>query len=171
MLDGHMGFRRPLVLLGFMGAGKTTVGRRAAELAGAEFLDLDQLIEGEAGRTIPDIFRVGGEADFRAREAARLRDALGEGAIIAVGGGTPMDDASWALMRMRAVTVWLDAPLGELLRRADAVTRPMLQGRTAGEVEQLYRLRSLRYGEADHRLDGTEAVEDLAREVARLWDA
>ncbi len=170
MLDGLMGTRRPLVLLGFMGAGKSTVGRRAAELAGADFIDLDQVIEGEAGRPIPDIFRVQGEAAFRAREAARLRAALAETALIAVGGGTPMDDVSWGLMRERALTVWLDAPLGELLRRADATTRPMLHGRTPEEVEELFRLRALRYGEADHRLDATEAVEDLAREVARLWD-
>jgi shikimate kinase len=166
-----MGPRRPLVLLGFMGAGKSTVGRRAAQLAGADFLDLDQLIEGEAGCSIPDIFRAQGEAGFRAREADRLREALAERAIIAVGGGTPMDDVSWSLMRERAVTVWLDAPLGELLSRADATMRPMLHGRTPEEVEELYRLRALRYGEADHRLDGTEPVEDLAREVARLWDA
>jgi shikimate kinase len=165
-----MGTRRPLVLLGFMGAGKTTVGRRAAQLAGADFLDLDQLIEGEAGCSIPDIFRSQGEAAFRAREAARLREALSEGDIIAIGGGTPMDDVSWRLMRERALTVWLDAPLGALLNRADAASRPMLQGRTAEEVEELYRLRALRYGEADCRLDGTGAVEDLAREVARLWD-
>jgi len=165
-----MGSHRPLVLLGFMGAGKSTVGRRAAELVGADFLDLDQLIEGEAGRSIPDIFRAHGEAGFRSREAACLRDALAEDAIVAVGGGTPMDDASWSLMRERALTVWLDAPLGQLLRRADAETRPMLHGRSPQEVEELYRVRALRYGEADHRLDGTGAVEDLAREVARLWD-
>lgn len=165
-----MGCRRPLVLLGFMGAGKSTVGRRAAELAGAAFVDLDLLIERESGQSIPDIFRTRGEAAFRACEAARLRDSLSQGAIVAVGGGTPMDDASWRLMRERAITVWLDAPLDELLRRAEAATRPMLQGRTADEVEELYAARARRYGEADHRLDGTAAVEDLAREVVRLWD-
>lgn len=166
-----MGFRRSLVVLGFMGAGKSTVGRRAAQLAGADFLDLDDLIEGEAGCSIPDIFRTHGEAGFRAREAAQLRAALAGRGIIAVGGGTPMDDVSWTLMRERAITVWLDAPLGELLHRADATSRPMLQGRSAGEVQELYRVRARRYGEADHRLDGTGAVEDLAREVARLWEA
>lgn len=166
-----MGSRRALVLLGFMGAGKSTVGRRAAELAGTEFVDLDLLIERESGRSIPDIFRTQGEAGFRAREAERLRDSLTEGAIVAVGGGTPMDDASWRLMRECAVTVWLDAPLDELLRRADATTRPMLQGRSTDQVEELYRVRARRYGEAEHRLDGTGPVEDLAREVARLWEA
>lgn len=159
------------MLLGFMGAGKSTVGRRAAELAGAAFVDLDLLVERESGRSIPDLFRTRGEAGFRACEAARLRDALVESAIIAVGGGTPMDDASWRLMRERAITVWLDAPLDELLRRADAATRPMLQGRSADEVQELYQVRARRYGEADHRLDGTGAVEELAREVARLWEA
>lgn len=154
-----------------MGAGKSTVGRRAAELAGAAFVDLDLLIERDSGRSIPDIFQTQGEAGFRACEAARLRDSLTPGAIIAVGGGTPMNEASWRLMRERAITVWLDAPLEELLRRADATTRPMLQGRSADEVEDLYLLRARRYGEADHRLDGTGSVEDLAREVARLWEA
>lgn len=154
-----------------MGAGKSTVGRRAAELTGAAFVDLDLLIERDSGRSIPDIFQTQGEAGFRACEAARLRDSLTPGAIIAVGGGTPMNEASWRLMRERAITVWLDAPLEELLRRADATTRPMLQGRSADEVEDLYLLRARRYGEADHRLDGTGSVEDLAREVARLWEA
>lgn len=154
-----------------MGAGKSTVGRRAAELAGAAFVDLDLLIERESGRSIPDIFRAQGEAGFRACEAARLRDSLTQGAIIAVGGGTPMDEASWRLMRERAITVWLDAPLDELLRRADPTTRPMLNGRNADEVAELYLLRARRYGEADHRLDGRGAVEDLAREVVRLWEA
>ncbi|MBO0706775.1 MAG: shikimate kinase [Candidatus Dormibacteraeota bacterium] len=147
------------------------MGRRAAELAGAAFVDLDLLIERDSGRSIPDIFQTQGEAGFRACEAARLRDSLTPGAIIAVGGGTPMNEASWRLMRERAITVWLDAPLEELLRRADATTRPMLQGRSADEVEDLYLLRARRYGEADHRLDGTGSVEDLAREVARLWEA
>lgn len=162
---------RPLVLLGFMGAGKSTVGRRAAELAGAPFLDLDLMIEREAGCGIPDIFRAEGEAGFRAREARGLRAALAEGAIVAVGGGTPMNDESWAAMCERAVTVWLDVPLGELLERADPDHRPMLQGRTPAEVEELHRTRARRYGEAEHRLDGTATVEDLAREVARLWAA
>ncbi len=165
-----MGSRRPLVLLGFMGAGKSTVGRRAAELADAAFVDLDLLIEHESGRSIPEIFQQEGEPGFRACEAARLRDSLTEDTIIAVGGGTPMDDASWRLMRDRAVTIWLDAPLAELLRRADATGRPMLQGRSAHEVRELYRARARRYGEAEHRLDGTGAIADLAREVARLWD-
>lgn len=166
-----MGTHRPLVLLGFMGAGKSTVGRRAAELAGTGFVDLDRLIEDEARRSIPDIFRAEGEAGFRAREAAGLRRALADGAIVAVGGGTPMNDASWAAMRELATTVWLDAPLGDLLGRADPLHRPMLQGRTPAEVEDLYRARARRYGEADHRLDGTAPVEDLAREVVRLWEA
>ncbi|MGH7910538.1 MAG: shikimate kinase [Candidatus Dormibacteraceae bacterium] len=167
---------RPLLLLGFMGSGKTTVGRRAAALAEADFWDLDRVIEEDAGRSIPEVFRLEGEAGFRRREAVLLHQALARTspdsrAIVAVGGGTPMNDASWAAMREAALTVWLDAPLPELLRRADSASRPVLQGRTAAELEALYRARARRYREADHRVDGGAPVEQVAREVVRLWDA
>lgn len=162
------------MLLGFMGSGKTTVGRRAAELAGAGFCDLDVVIEREAGRTIAEIFRLEGEPAFRAREAAVLGATLaarGSRSIVAVGGGTPMDDVSWRTMREQAVTIWLDAPLAELLRRADAASRPMLHGRTPAQVAELFRSRLARYGQAAHRVDGRGTVEEVAREVVRLWDA
>ncbi|MFZ0214817.1 MAG: shikimate kinase [Candidatus Dormiibacterota bacterium] len=162
--------RRPLVLLGFMGSGKTTVGRLAAELAGASFADLDQLIERDAGVSVQEFFRRRGEPAFRAQEAARLLTALTPDSVLAVGGGTPMHEASWAALRQRAVTVWLDAPLPLLLQRADASSRPLLQRHTRSELQELHACRCRRYAEADHRVDSSGPAAVVAEEVVQRWD-
>ena len=170
MLLGVLRSLPPLVLLGFMGSGKTTVGRLAADRAGTSFADLDELIEVDAGRSVQEIFQQCGEASFRELEAARLPAALVPGRVLAVGGGAPMHDASWEELHRRALTVWLDAPLPVLLARAEVATRPLLQGRAVAELESLHAHRCRRYAEADHRVDASPPAPAVAEQVVKLWD-
>ncbi|TMC05803.1 MAG: shikimate kinase [Chloroflexi bacterium] len=162
---------RALALLGFMGSGKSTVGTLVAARTGAPYRDLDAMIEERCGMTIAELFDRQGEPAFRDLEARVLPDALTPGAVVALGGGTPLRDANWALIRERAVTVWLEAPLPVLLARTASRDgeRPLLRDRDEVQLRALLATREARYGEADHRLDGSGTPEDVAEEVCRLW--
>ena len=124
---------RRIVLTGFMGAGKTTVGRKLAAELGWDFLDLDTLIEQRTGMTVPQIFSEKGEAAFRQLESLSLAVALGRKSIVlALGGGTPELLTNRLLLEQtpRTLTVYLHAPLAVLtarcLNQPDAVVRPVL---------------------------------------------
>jgi shikimate kinase len=164
---------RALALLGFMGCGKSTVGSLVAARTGAPYRDLDAMIEERCGMSIAELFDRDGEPAFRDLEAGLLPEALTPGAVVALGGGTPLRDANWALIRERAVTVWLEAPLPLLMDRAAsrAGDRPLLRDRCEADLRALLDSRVGRYGEADHRLDGSGTPEEVAEEVCRLWPA
>lgn len=120
---------RPIVLVGLMGAGKSTVGRRLAKRLGLDFIDSDKAIEEAAGATTAEIFERHGEDAFRdgeRRVIARLID--GSIRVIATGGGAFNDPRTRSLLNAEAVTVWLDAPvevLAERTKRRD--NRPLLK--------------------------------------------
>lgn len=138
---------RPIVLVGLMGAGKSTVGRRLAKRLGLPFVDSDIEIEEASGASTADLFERYGEHDFRDGErrlVARLVN--GEVRVIATGGGAFMDARTRQLLNERAITVWLDAPinvLAERTRRRD--NRPLLKKGNRAEI--LSRL-------SDERRDG-----------------
>ena len=127
---------RPIVLIGLMGVGKTTVGRRLAQRLGLSFVDADEEIEEAAGMTVSEIFERFGEPYFRdgeRRVIARLID--GSPKVIATGGGAFMNEQTRALILDRATAVWLEADievLVERVRRRD--TRPLLKGRDPRDV-------------------------------------
>lgn len=127
---------RPIVLIGLMGAGKTTVGRRLAARLGLEFVDADHEIEQAAGLSVAEIFDRFGEAHFRdgeRRVIARLID--GRAKIIATGGGAFMNEATRTLILERATAVWLDADLDTLAARVSKRDhRPLLRGKNPREV-------------------------------------
>ena len=157
-----------------MGSGKSTVGRALSDRLGRPFLDLDEMIVAETGRTIPELFREDGERAFRAAEAAALPRALATAAIVALGGGTPLDDESWRLLKRDAITIWLDAPLAVLRSRlADdlhgdpAPRRPLLPGRSEQELERLYAARAARYRECDVRIDASRPLEIVVEAALR----
>jgi shikimate kinase len=137
---------RHLALIGMMGVGKSSIGRRLALRLGRQFLDTDKLVEDEAGSTVAEIFAAEGEAAFRALEAAAVRRALESDpyAVIAFGGGAVLDGANASLARQLALVVWLQAPARELARRVSAsmrrsggTARPLLaQGRPPETVLQ-----------------------------------
>jgi shikimate kinase len=164
--------RRPLALIGFMACGKSTIGSLVAARTGAPYRDLDGMIELASGVAIVELFERDGEAAFRDLEARLLVEALAPGAVAALGGGTPLRDDSWALIRERAVSVWLDVPLPVLLARAGpGEERPLLRGRDEAGLRALLEARAPRYGEADHRVDASRPPEAVAEEVCRLWHA
>lgn len=129
-------FDRPIVLVGLMGVGKSTVGRRLAIRLGLPFVDADHEIEAAAGMTIADIFERFGEPYFRdgeRRVIARLID--GRPKVIATGGGAFINDETRALILNSAVAIWLDAEprvLASRVSRRD--TRPLLRGRDPLQV-------------------------------------
>jgi 3-dehydroquinate synthetase/shikimate kinase len=165
-----------LVLVGLPGSGKSVVGKRLASRHGAQFVDLDEAIEREAHRTIPEIFAQDGEAAFRAREHAAVR-AVGapdqDGRlrrVIATGGGTPMDPRNrWLLFRGR-VPVWLDSRpevLAQRLRRSRNV-RPLIAGR-----DPIATLRGLssdreRFYAAASRLNGVAEIRGVVDAIEAL---
>ena len=120
---------RPIVLVGLMGAGKTSVGRRLAEKLGIAFVDADHEIEAAAGQPIKDIFAEHGEAYFREGERRVIQRLLGNGAqVLATGGGAYMNDETRARIKAEGVSVWLRAPLPLLMKRvAKRQDRPLLQ--------------------------------------------
>ena len=161
-----------MALIGFMGAGKTVVGALVAQRAGANFHDLDLMIEDEAGMAISDMFATRSEAAFRAIESELLPRALEPGAVVALGGGTPTDDRNWAVIRERAMTVYLRATFDVLWERISGLTmRPLARGRSQAKLEALFEQRRPRYEQADHTVDANGPLDSVATEVLRLWSA
>jgi shikimate kinase len=161
---------RVIFLVGFMGAGKTSVGRALSRKLGWRFEDLDDRIQAREGRTIPEIFQQSGEAEFRRREFAALRELLAEvesgPTIAALGGGAFVQEEVASLIeKMGNLTVFLDAPAEELWRRCarDAIDRPLQ--RVEVEFRQLYETRRPWYLRAQVR------VETEGREIEHVVDA
>ena len=153
-----------------MGSGKSVVGALVAYRASAPFFDLDFMIENEAGMTIPEIFASRGEEGFRALEARLLPSAVREGAVVALGGGTTMDDSNWQLIRDRAMSVYLELPFTTIWERIGrSQNRPLVAGRLRKEVENLFDRRRPRYEQAAHRVDADRSPDDVAAEVLSLW--
>jgi shikimate kinase len=127
---------RPVTLIGLMGAGKSSIGKRLSERLGLPFVDADDEIETAAGMTISDIFERFGEAHFRdgeRRVIARLID--GSPKVIATGGGAFMNEETRALILERTLAVWLDADITTLVDRVrKRGHRPLLKGKDAGQV-------------------------------------
>lgn len=168
-----------LVLVGPMGAGKTSIGRRLAERFGLAFVDADQFIEQRTGATIASIFEHVGESGFRERERCALEELLaGQGQLVATGGGAVLDAGNRRLLRERGFVVYLRAGLEAQLRRlARDRTRPLLQ---RGDREQTLRemaaLREPLYREvADLVMDtdgltAADAAMHLGTQLAQRWN-
>ncbi len=142
----------PLLLVGFMGCGKTTVGRELGHRLGWRCCDLDERIEAAAGATIAGIFRERGEPAFRELENAQLQQALGESrerpTVVALGGGTFAQPQNGALIQAAGgCSVFLEVPLEELLLRCAAITnRPLF--RDEASFRALYEQRLPAYRQA-----------------------
>jgi shikimate kinase / 3-dehydroquinate synthase len=154
---------RSVVLVGLMGAGKTSIGRRLAARLGLPFRDADAEIELAAGCSIPELFSRYGEGDFRAGERRVIRRLLaGDPLVLAFGGGAFMDAETRAVAREEAVSVWLRCPLRTLLRRvAGRDNRPLLaDGDPAEVLQRLMDVRNPVYAEADVIVDCSDESPD-----------
>ena len=140
-----------VVLTGFMGSGKSTVGPILAARLGRPFVDLDQLVEAEAGMPVSAIFAREGEEGFRRRESACLDRALSrDQQVLAVGGGAPMPEENWSRLRQGNVVVALLASEQTLAGRLDgAGERPLLEAGVGASIGRLLPARLPRYRQAD----------------------
>ena len=161
-----------VILVGFMGAGKSVCGRLLARRLGRCFVETDDMIAAGAGRSIPEIFRTEGEEGFRRREGEALEALrLKSGDVVATGGGLPCREGRMDALRALGTVVWLRGDLADLLGRARRTgQRPMLEGRDAGEIEALYRAREPFYARAHLTIDTTGRTVDqvVADVVAAL---
>lgn len=161
-LDTRMG-SRTIVLAGFMGTGKSSVGRRLAARLGREFVDTDALIEQEAGTSITRIFADRGETEFRTREKRAVAVAVGEkGRVVAVGGGAILDRENLAAMKAGGPVVCLTArPEIVLSRVVHDTGRPLLQGPQPLEtIRGLMAERADAYARADVTIDTSDLTPD-----------
>jgi shikimate kinase len=164
-----------IILVGFMGAGKSVCGRLLARRLGRCFVETDDMIVARDGRAIPEIFRQDGEEVFRRLEGEALEALrLKSGDVVATGGGLPCREGRMATLRELGTVVWLRGDLDELLARARrGGQRPMLDARTAEEIEALYRARQPFYALAHLTVDtaGLGVDQVVARTVAALRGA
>jgi shikimate kinase len=160
----HYVQRHPLVLIGLMGAGKTSIGKRLASTLDIPFSDADQEIELAAGKTINEIFEEHGEAFFRDGERRVIARLLNEGGkVLATGGGAFMNTETRKCIREKGISVWLKADIDLLMARVmRRDTRPLLRNpNPRGVMEKLIRERYPVYAEADLTVDSR----DVAHEV------
>ena len=149
-----------IVLVGFMGAGKSSVGRVLARRLGRCLVETDDMITAAEGRSIPEIFTAEGETYFRAAEVLRLL-ALKRGEVIATGGGLPCREGRAEALRALGTVVWLSGEFETLYERAlRGGERPMLAGRTRDDVRTLYRSREPFYARASFTVDTTSLGPD-----------
>jgi shikimate kinase len=156
---GAQGRRRTIALVGLMGAGKSTVGRRLATVLRMPFKDADTEIERAAGCTVGELFTTRGEAEFRDGERRVIARLLDEPAhVLATGGGAFMNAETRALMKQKALTIWLKADLEVLVERTSRKnTRPLLQGQDPREVlQRLMAERDPFYAEADITIEALD---------------
>jgi shikimate kinase / 3-dehydroquinate synthase len=170
---------KPLILAGFMGTGKSTVGQLCARQLGYEFIDADVEIVRREGMSIPQVFEHKGEAYFRALEAALVAELIQrEQVVIATGGGMIVDEANRRALLRAGVCVGLTASPGAILSRVDAATRPMLRTSTGTQeavsqrVAALLKARAPAYRELHYTLDTTvHSPEETAAHVLAIYRA
>jgi shikimate kinase len=165
---------RNLVLVGFMGTGKTTIGRAAARLLRFRFVDTDQWIERQEGRKVAAIFRTEGEESFRRKEEAAIATLSNEsGLVLATGGGCLTRPANVEALKRSGLLVCLAAkPEVVLARTGSRRSRPLLAGAAdpLARIRQLMDARSEVYAQADVTVDTSDlSAAEVASKVVDLW--
>ena len=159
----------PIFLVGFMGAGKTTVGRALARDLEYAFFDLDDLIAARTGKSVQEIFAELGEAEFRSLERAAINSCRNMvRSVVALGGGAYVQEENRTMLRAIGTTIWLDCPIEICLKRISGdKSRPLLGDED--EMKALLAQRRAAYAQADHSVQAGEITpEELAIEITRL---
>lgn len=160
-----------IVLTGFMGAGKSSVGRRLEEITGRRMVDTDDMVEGEAGMAISEIFKQFGEPHFRELEKkAVARASALEDHIIVTGGGVVLKEVNIEHLRKNGKIVYLYAPAEVLYRRIkDETHRPLLQvDDPLGKIRELLEYRAPFYANNDIMIDTSDmSVDEVAEQIAK----
>jgi shikimate kinase len=167
-------YRRPITLAGFMGVGKSTLGRLLAEVLERPCYDTDGAVEEATGRSV-DSFFPHDEPEFRRHEAEAVAALLERGpSLIALGGGALLNDRSRALLRHRSLLVHLHVPWTELRQHVPALiaSRPLLRGKSLAEIHRLYLVRLATYRQAALRITvGRAGTAEAAADVLRALRA
>lgn len=163
-----------LVLVGFMGTGKTAIGKQVARRLSLPFIDTDQKIEEQAGKTIPQIFAEEGETGFRNRESATIRSVVeGPTAVIATGGGTLLRSENLENLRKRGILICLTAHPEVILERVKHnPNRPLLANsdNLLQRITELLETRRPVYAQADFTIDTSHRdMDEIAQEVIQIW--
>jgi shikimate kinase len=170
----HLKLKRTpgIYITGFMGSGKTTVGRMVADRLGWSFVDLDTDIEEREHDTVANIFATRGEAEFRRLETEAIRRWLkkiecGIPTVIALGGGAFVQPVNYEILGNNGISVWLDCSLEVAESRiADTDERPLARDKEA--FRKLYAERRMLYGRADYRVNGDLESAQAASEIVAL---
>lgn len=158
--------RASIFLVGFMGAGKTTVGQALARVLQRRFIDLDRAIEASESRTVEQIFSASGEAEFRRLERAAIAACRGmKQSVIALGGGAYIAEENRDVLREIGMTIWLDCPLEVCLERIRGdIARPLLRSDEA--MRALLEIRRPAYALADFVVQSDRrSPDEIAREI------
>jgi len=163
-----------IFLIGFMGCGKSTMGRSLASMLNLTFIDLDTYIEGKYFKTVPQIFAEEGEAEFRKKEHKVLEEvSLFDDVIVATGGGAPCFFDNLELMNRAGYCVFLDVEINTLVNRLihSKTERPLIKGKTPEELKsfiaELMLKRRPFYEKASYILKGSEIFPDDVAELVR----
>lgn len=170
---------KPVFLIGYMGCGKTTLGKPLAQVLGWRFVDLDLYIETKEGKTAKEIFMTCGEAHFRKLEREALEEvATGSDTIVACGGGTPLQERNMELMNRLGITVWLRTSVERITSRLvlpeQRSKRPLLNDMSDNEimasVARGLEVRTPFYEKAQLQFDSTylESEEEVAASAQQL---
>jgi len=171
-----LSLNKPIVLVGMMGAGKSTVGTRLAKKLRVSFYDTDNLVQEMSGCSIDDIFKYAGEDFFRAKERQVVEELLNlTNCVISTGGGAFIDPINRKLIKEKSVSIWLRADYNTILERVSRRnTRPTLKnGNKADLVEQLIKERYPIYEEADLCVNSGDGphmliVDDIIQKISEV---
>ena len=157
-------------LCGYMGAGKSCVARKIAELSNYEYIDLDYTIEKSEGMTTNQIFTKYGEGHFRKLERQYIEklSTLEHNVIISLGGGSVMDVANRDMVKKCSTLVYIQVPFDVCYGRISHSNRPIVARNNKSQLQEHYKSRLKSYEDSDYKVDGNMSVIDVAKQIINL---